>query len=199
MLPGFMSVGRSDRKERVYQVNPTTGQKKTLFDRDYDDGYNNPGSVITEANQFGLNTMLIKENNVFLSGAGSSSSGDMPFVDKMDLTSSEENRGNGNVLQIRITKRLLHFLIQRKGTLLLRANRILKILITTSRTLGSSKVTAITSFPHPYPQIKDVKKQVLKYKRADGVELTADLYLPPGYKKEDGPPTGICMGLSARV
>jgi dipeptidyl aminopeptidase/acylaminoacyl peptidase len=32
-----------------------------------------------------------------------------------------------------------------------------------------------------------VKKQVLKYKRPDGVELTANLYLPPGYKKEDGP------------
>ena len=27
----------------------------------------------------------------------------------------------------------------------------------------------------------------MKYKRTDGVDLTADLYLPPGYKKEDGP------------
>jgi hypothetical protein len=31
----------------------------------------------------------------------------------------------------------------------------------------------------------------LKYKRADGVELTADLYLPPGYKKESGPLPGF--------
>jgi dipeptidyl aminopeptidase/acylaminoacyl peptidase len=45
----------------------------------------------------------------------------------------------------------------------------------------------VTKFPHPYPQIKDAKKIVLKYKRPDGVDLTADLYLPPGYKKEDGP------------
>ncbi|MDZ7647228.1 MAG: prolyl oligopeptidase family serine peptidase [Cytophagales bacterium] len=57
--------------------------------------------------------------------------------------------------------------------------------------LSSPKVTALTTFPHPYPQIKDVKKQVLKYKRADGVELTADLYLPPGYKKESGPLPGF--------
>jgi dipeptidyl aminopeptidase/acylaminoacyl peptidase len=55
------------------------------------------------------------------------------------------------------------------------------------RTVGSKATSQLTSFPHPYPQIKDVKKQVLKYKRADGVDLTADLYLPPGYKKEDGP------------
>jgi dipeptidyl aminopeptidase/acylaminoacyl peptidase len=45
----------------------------------------------------------------------------------------------------------------------------------------------LTAFAHPYPQIKDVTKRVLRYKRADGVDMTADLYLPPGYKKEDGP------------
>ena len=28
---------------------------------------------------------------------------------------------------------------------------------------------------------------MLHYKRADGVDLTADLYLPPNYKKSDGP------------
>jgi dipeptidyl aminopeptidase/acylaminoacyl peptidase len=55
------------------------------------------------------------------------------------------------------------------------------------RTADSKTPTALTNFPHPYPQIKDVKKQVLRYKREDGVDMTADLYLPPNYKKEDGP------------
>jgi dipeptidyl aminopeptidase/acylaminoacyl peptidase len=45
----------------------------------------------------------------------------------------------------------------------------------------------VTSFPSPYGDAALPKKQVLKYKRADGVELSANLYLPPGYKKEDGP------------
>jgi len=31
------------------------------------------------------------------------------------------------------------------------------------------------------------KKQILRYKRADGLELSANLYLPPGYKPSDGP------------
>ncbi len=34
--------------------------------------------------------------------------------------------------------------------------------------------------------MKDIQKQLLKYKRADGVELSATLYLPVGYKKENG-------------
>ncbi len=45
----------------------------------------------------------------------------------------------------------------------------------------------MTSFPNPYGNAPLPIKQVLKYKRADGVDLSANLYLPPGYKKEDGP------------
>jgi dipeptidyl aminopeptidase/acylaminoacyl peptidase len=46
----------------------------------------------------------------------------------------------------------------------------------------------ISNFPHPYPTLKDLNKEILRYKRDDGVELTATLYLPPGYNKEvDGP------------
>ena len=36
----------------------------------------------------------------------------------------------------------------------------------------------VTQFPHPYPQLKGITKQQLRYKRADGVDLTATLYLP---------------------
>jgi dipeptidyl aminopeptidase/acylaminoacyl peptidase len=45
----------------------------------------------------------------------------------------------------------------------------------------------VTFFPSPYGDAPLPKKQVLKYKRADGVDLSANLYLPPGYKPGDGP------------
>jgi dipeptidyl aminopeptidase/acylaminoacyl peptidase len=46
----------------------------------------------------------------------------------------------------------------------------------------------ITSFANPYPQLEGVSKQKISYKRADGVDLTGDLYLPKGYDaKRDGP------------
>lgn len=32
----------------------------------------------------------------------------------------------------------------------------------------------ITNFPHPYPQLKDMQKEVLRYKRSDGVDLTGE-------------------------
>ncbi|WP_253805637.1 alpha/beta hydrolase family protein [Hymenobacter taeanensis] len=55
------------------------------------------------------------------------------------------------------------------------------------RDARSTKVTPLTKFSNPYASLGNLQKQVLKYKRADGVELTANLYLPPNYKKEDGP------------
>ena len=46
----------------------------------------------------------------------------------------------------------------------------------------------VTFFPHPYPTLKEHKKEVLRYTRDDGTELNATLYTPPGYDKErDGP------------
>ncbi|MBL7871031.1 MAG: S9 family peptidase [Cyclobacteriaceae bacterium] len=175
----------NDRKERVYQVNPMTGTKKTVFDLNYEDAYNNPGNVITAPNAFGRNVMLInKDNSVYLSGAGSSPEGDLPFLDKMDLNSSKKTRQWQSANPYFET--FISFLDIKKGTFITSRESNQENPNYYLRTLGSPKATAVTTFPHPYPQIKDVKKQVLKYKRADGVELTADLYLPPGYKKGDG-------------
>jgi len=48
-----------------------------------------------------------------------------------------------------------------------------------------TSATTITTFPHPQPDLIGVEKELVQYKRKDGVELTANLYLPPNY---DGTP-----------
>jgi len=49
--------------------------------------------------------------------------------------------------------------------------------------LNTSKATALTSFSDPTPEIRGIKKQLVNYKRADGVPLSATLYLPADYKE----------------
>ncbi|KAH9782633.1 putative glutamyl endopeptidase [Citrus sinensis] len=50
------------------------------------------------------------------------------------------------------------------------------------------KSSQITNFPHPYPTLASLQKEMIKYQRKDGVPLTATLYLPPGYdQSKDGP------------
>jgi len=55
------------------------------------------------------------------------------------------------------------------------------------KNLADNSLEQVTRFPNPYGNAALPKKQVLKYKRADGVDLSANLYLPPGYKIGDGP------------
>ena len=45
---------------------------------------------------------------------------------------------------------------------------------------GSSEVQ-ITDFQHPQPDLLGISKELVHYKRDDGVELTANLYLPADY------------------
>ena len=180
----------NDRKERVYQVDPTTATKKLLVDRNYEDGYNDPGNVITAPNSFGRNVILInKDNTIYLSGTGASPAGDLPFLDKMDLKTGKKTRVWR--CEAPYYESFITLLDVKKGTFVTSRESNTENPNYYVRTTGSTKLTKLTNFAHPYPQIKDVKKEVLRYKRADGVELTANLYLPQGYKKEDGPLPGL--------
>jgi dipeptidyl aminopeptidase/acylaminoacyl peptidase len=48
---------------------------------------------------------------------------------------------------------------------------------------GKAAPIAITQFKNPFAAMNGVSKEVITYKRADGLELTATLYLPAGYDK----------------
>src|SRR5260370_38047753 len=45
-----------------------------------------------------------------------------------------------------------------------------------------AKAIALTSFQDPAPQLRRITKQLVTYKRPDGVPLSLELYLPPDYK-----------------
>lgn len=56
------------------------------------------------------------------------------------------------------------------------------------RHLPSGKEWRLTQHEHPQPSLIGVQKELVKYKRDDGIDLTANLYLPPNYNPErDGP------------
>lgn len=50
------------------------------------------------------------------------------------------------------------------------------------------KERQLSNFPHPHPTLRNTRKEIIRYKRADGLDLTATLYTPPGHDKDrDGP------------
>ena len=46
---------------------------------------------------------------------------------------------------------------------------------------------ALTNYQDPAPQLKGIQKQLVTYKRKDGVELSATIITPPGWTPAQGP------------
>ena len=51
--------------------------------------------------------------------------------------------------------------------------------------------TSITNFEDPTPQLRQIEKRLVRYERKDGVALSFQLHLPPGYKEGTKLPTVV--------
>lgn len=178
----------ADRKEMLWSLDLATKTSLTvLYDRSSQDTYTDPGTPYLMRNALGRRVLAtdVKGDMVYLLGNGASPEGDRPFVDELNVRTKKTQRWWRSeapyyevpVAILDINKRQL---VTRRESVTEAPNYFL-------RDARGGKLTALTRFPNPYASIAGLKKQVLKYKRADGVDLTANLYLPVNYKKEDGP------------
>lgn len=175
------------RKELVHLIHPE-GQTPpvVLFDRSYEDTYTDPGTPRTKRNAFGRNVLDIqKDNTLFFFGAGASPEGDRPFVDWWNLTTKKATRLWRS--EAPYYERPVDIINNEKQLLITIRESVTENPNYFLRDLKKKQITQLTFFPNPYEGLKGVTKQLIKYKRADGVDMSADLYLPAGYKKEDGP------------
>jgi len=161
--------------------------KMTLFDRSYEDRYNDPGSFHTTTNVFGKQVLLIKGNNKFLYliGQGASPEGNRPYLDQYSLKTGTTTRlwRSEAPWYERPYK-----LIDAKKEIILSFRESKKVPRNVYiRDLKKDKLLALTSFENPYKAMEEIHKEVIHYERADGLPLKGDLYLPLGYKKEDRP------------
>ena len=177
------------RRERVELFRPGAPQEpmKLIFDYSYEDRYNDPGSFITVPDRYGRRVLLSDRQglSLYLSGQGASPEGDRPFIDRYDLATGKATRlwrstsPYYEMLSAFVDLGKNVVLTRREGKKV-QPNYFL-------RNLKTGKLRQVTFFKHPFPGLKDVEKQIVRYMRPDGVELGGSLYLPVGYKKTDGP------------
>jgi len=171
-------------------ANPSS--RNVLFDRSTEDRYGDPGDFVMKRNDMGKYVLAMRsDGSLFLSGQGASEEGNRPFVRSFSLKDKSvkdvwKNTGNYYEFPVQIIDAEKGIMVTRREAKTEPPNYYL-------RNWKQNKMDAITDFPHPYPSIKGISKQELKYKRSDGVELTANLYLPEGFKVGEDEPLPAFM------
>ena len=189
LLNEFWWRTRQIRQWRIAPDEPGSAPE-LLFERSTEDRYGDPGSPLTVVSPSGYSVLMTTQDGegLYLAGNGASPEGDRPFVDRFDLGSKEATRLFHS--QPPYFERPVALLDEGGSRLLMTRESPTEPTNLYVLDLGAEarEPVALTDFPHPTPQLRDVSKEQIRYQRADGVDLTATLYLPAGYDAErDGP------------
>jgi dipeptidyl aminopeptidase/acylaminoacyl peptidase len=178
------------RNTKTYLFNPSDPEQnpEVLFDRNYQDAYNDPGNFVTEKNELGRQVLALKGNSAFLMGEGFSEEGQFPFVDKLNLKNQKKERLYQSAYSDKLEN--LNRYDADKNQLMVRIESKNEYPNYYLRNLKKGDLVQLTDFENPFKSIQNVHKEVITYKRDDGLELSGTLYLPVGYdmdKKEKMP------------
>jgi dipeptidyl aminopeptidase/acylaminoacyl peptidase len=182
------------RKSFIINVDDPQQKPRLLWDLSTDERYKNPGTTVKR--QLANGVMVVRQDgdSVYLAGVGASSDGDRPFLDQLSLNTLKTER------LFRCDKtsyeRFLSFTGKDTKTFLTWRQSPTDPPNAFARTLENavegapageaafaSTNVAITHIPDPTPEVRAIKKRLVKYKRADGLDLSFTLYTPPGYQE----------------
>ena len=173
------------RNVKTFLIDPSVdgGNPKVIADRNSQDIYSDPGNFETVKNQFGRYVLAVEDNQMYLLGSGYTEKGQFPFIDAFDIKSlktkrlyqssyTDKKEDIYSIEDFKTGKALV--MIQSKTDYPNYYFRNFK---------KKNSITPITAFKNPFESIKGVYKEVIKYKRKDGVDLSGTLYLPAGYDR----------------
>lgn len=189
----FYEKSKSEKMMYVRAFNPadSTLEPRTLF------SYSTAADTLGTAPVFGtpyLVPSITGNRKLFVEGGSDAilftgknrpdSEGDyMPFIDRFDLRKSRME-------QIWISEApyissVIKILSEKKGRVKFvsrrESNKVVPQYCIIESRGGKDKISQVTQFENPVPQLDGIIDRFITYTRADGVKLTARLYLPAGY------------------
>ena len=173
------------RNTKTYLINPSnpSQQPKVITDRNQQDVYSDPGIFETKKNEYNKYVLAIEKENAYRIGEGYTKEGQFPFIDEFNLKTLQSKRLYTSTYKDK-KEDLLGIEDFKTGKVLVQIQSKSDYPNYYFRNIKKqNSLTPITSFQNPFESIKNVSKEVIKYKRKDGVELSGTLYLPAGYDK----------------
>jgi len=168
---------------------------RVVSDLNVNDRYNDIGTFVSKRLANGYNVVMQDGDNVFTSGSGATPEGDRPFLRKFslrDMKATELFRSGSSSYESFVTfgKDKSEF-ITRFETVASPPNLMLHSFNNPVAMANATTAKPLTNFSDPTPQLRGITKRLVKYKRADGVDLSFTLYLPPNYKEGTRLPTVV--------
>src|SRR6185437_14154870 len=176
------------RQRRTWAIDPShpSSAPRRLFERSFEDRYADPGTFVTTAGAFGAPVLLTTSDgrSAYLSGDGASPEGDRPFLDRVDLASARTTRvWRSAAPYYERVAAVLDPAARRVVTRRESAHDVPQYVV---RDIPGGALHQLTHFVDPAPEFANITKQLITYTRADGVQLSATLYLPAGYTPAQG-------------
>jgi dipeptidyl aminopeptidase/acylaminoacyl peptidase len=163
-----------DRRWVTTALHDASGRRapRVLFDRSSRDDYGDPGDPLLRPRPSG-GTVRVEEDAIFLAGRGATPAGDRPFLDRLSLTTGDKQR------LVASTDAIFEQVVSRAETgagawIVLRESAASPPALLLR---GDGPERPLFAFPHPHPGLA-VRRRLLRYRRRDGVELSATLTSP---------------------
>jgi dipeptidyl aminopeptidase/acylaminoacyl peptidase len=190
---GLVFVYDYDRDKRwvrvfILNANKPDTPAKLVWSRNQQDRYTDPGAFVMKTIN-GQRAILQNGDSIYLTGNGASPEGDRPFLDRFNLQTLKSERifrsdTNSYETVVNLLRDDGSQFITRRESPTEAPNYFV-------RSSNETSARALTQFPDPTPQLRGIKKQLVTYKRADGVQCSFTLYLPPNYKEGTRLPTVV--------
>jgi dipeptidyl aminopeptidase/acylaminoacyl peptidase len=174
-----------DRRWRRSNIYALQTMGMTLVeDRSVNDRYGDLGDFVVSVDERGARTLRQDGPWFYRRGMGATPEGSRPFLDRVQPIEGLSERlwqcAPG-------TYESLVSVLPVEGEAVPQLVTVLESPTVTPnyqlRDVTAKTAKALTAYPDPCPELRGVTQELVKYKRADGVELSATLYLPANRKE----------------
>jgi dipeptidyl aminopeptidase/acylaminoacyl peptidase len=198
---GTLMLTQHERIKRwryVWLLDVDEGTSRLWFDLDEADHYGDPGNPVFRSLPNGHWVLHQKGDAVYFRGSGATEQGDRPFLDLRHMNTGETER------LFRCDPDRYEYFTAFAGDedrFVFRSESAVDVPNYYMASIGKKIEAAegeatriltrrpITHFEDPTPQLREIKKRLVRYQREDGVPLSFQLHLPPGYEEGTALPT----------
>ncbi|WP_082710247.1 alpha/beta hydrolase family protein [Burkholderia sp. TSV86] len=184
---------RQWQRSFIVDVDTPSPAPRLLWDMSVNERYADPGNPVSRVLPNGFRVARVADGAIFLRGAGASPDGSRPFLDRLDLGTLKTERLFRSEKAayewfVAFAPHDLHTLLTWRQSSVEPPNLFLRSLgeridAPAGEAIYASNRTPVTHLSDPTPIVRQIHKRLVRYKRADGLELSFTLYTPPGYRE----------------